>query len=243
MTKCEHGFTLSAEIKLMDLNSTDKRYIFSSGGDQVGASGLALYLWHGELYCATKKDNFMWTAKQKLNVKVGEWHTYQVSWNKKDGFVVYLDGKEFMSHSIKLPNPDQPTVYPLYIASAPNHTYSSTAMEVRNLFTWSASRDSLIGQGCITGNARAQLHSFWFCSNHGGKIIFDISLLSRIQHSCTSDNSFHSSNNDESTNNSATIIPNNHDAANDNNNSGYKHSSPHHSASTDNNRGQEWVNF
>lgn len=157
MTKCEHGFTLSAEIKLMDLNSTDKRYIFSSGGDQVGASGLALYLWHGELYCSTKKDNFMWTAKQKLNVKVGEWHTYQVSWNKKDGFIVYLDGKEFMSHSIKLPNPDQPTVYPLYIASAPNHTFSSTAMEVKNLFTWSASRDSLIGQGCITGNARAHL--------------------------------------------------------------------------------------
>lgn len=99
----------------------------------------------------------MWTAKQKLNVKVGEWHTYQVSWNKKDGFIVYLDGKEFMSHSIKLPNPDQPTVYPLYIASAPNHTFSSTAMEVKNLFTWSASRDSLIGQGCITGNARAHL--------------------------------------------------------------------------------------
>ncbi|XP_062591670.1 uncharacterized protein LOC134253173 [Saccostrea cucullata] len=116
MTKCDHGFTLSAEIKLKDMNSTDKRYIFSSGGDQVGASGLALYLWHGDLYCSTKKDNFIWTAKQKLDVKAGEWHIYQVSWNKKDGFIVYLDGKVFMSHSIKLPNPDQPSVYPLYIA-------------------------------------------------------------------------------------------------------------------------------
>ncbi|XP_061171667.1 uncharacterized protein LOC133181143 [Saccostrea echinata] len=149
MTKCDHGFTLSAEIKLKDMNSTDKRYILSSGGDQVGASGLALYLWHGDLYCSTKKDNYIWTAKQKLNIKAGEWHIYQVSWNKKDGFIVYLDGKVFMSHSIKLPNPDQPTVYPLYIANAPNSTYSSTQMDVRNLYTWSASRDSLIGQGCI----------------------------------------------------------------------------------------------
>lgn len=168
MTKCEHGFTLSAEIKLMDTNSTHKRYIFSSGGDQVGASGLALYLWHGELYCSTKKDNLIWTAKQKLNVSAGEWHTYQVSWNKKDGFIVYLDGKEFMSHSIKLPNPSQPTVYPLYIASAPNNTHSSTLMDVKNLFTWSASRDSLIGQGCITGRS-IFLFIFLLCKKNCSK--------------------------------------------------------------------------
>ncbi|XP_062578886.1 uncharacterized protein LOC134240828 [Saccostrea cucullata] len=171
MTKCDHGFTLSAEIKLKDMNSTDKRYILSSGGDQVGASGLAVYLWHGDLICSTKKDNVLWSTRHKLDVNAGEWHVYQVSWNKKDGFIVYLDGKVFMSHSIQLPNPAQPTVYPLYIANAPNSTYSSTQMDVRNLFTWSASRDSLIGQGCITEYSTVPQSS----STHFSKIFVTIS--------------------------------------------------------------------
>ncbi|VDI09440.1 Hypothetical predicted protein, partial [Mytilus galloprovincialis] len=149
MTKCESGFTLSLEIKWLDINSTNKRYIFSSGGDKVNNSGLALYLWHGELYCSAKKDKTIWTAKSKLNVKAGEWHSYQVSWNKKDGFVVYLDGQTFMLHSIKLPNPAQPGTFPLLIATTPGYNETSL-MEVRNLYTWTASRDVLINHTCIT---------------------------------------------------------------------------------------------
>lgn len=150
MTKCESGFTLSLEIKWLDMNSTNKRYIFSSGGDKVNNSGLALYLWHGELYCAAKKDKVIWTAKAKLNVKVGEWHSYQVSWNKKDGFVVYLDGHIFMEHTIKYPNPPQSGTFPLLIATTPGYNETSL-MEVRNLYTWTASRDVLINNTCITG--------------------------------------------------------------------------------------------
>ncbi|XP_052098806.1 uncharacterized protein LOC127733493 [Mytilus californianus] len=149
MTKCESGFTLSLEIKWLDINSTNKRYIFSSGGDKVNNSGLALYLWHGELYCSAKKDKTIWTAKAKLNVKAGEWHSYQVSWNKKDGFVVYLDGQVFMQHSIKYPNPAQPGTFPLLIATTPGYNETSL-MEVRNLYTWTASRDVLINHTCIT---------------------------------------------------------------------------------------------
>ncbi|XP_071167716.1 uncharacterized protein [Mytilus edulis] len=149
MTKCESGFTLSLEIKWLDMNSTNKRYIFSSGGDKVNNSGLALYLWHGELYCAAKKDKTIWTAKSKLNVKAGDWHSYQVSWNKKDGFVVYLDGHIFMEHTIQLPNPAQPGTFPLLIATTPGYSETSL-MEVRNLYTWTASRDVLINNTCIT---------------------------------------------------------------------------------------------
>jgi hypothetical protein len=70
--------------------------VFSSGGDKVNNSGIALYLWHGELYCSAKKDKAIWTAKQKLGVKPGEWHSFQVSWNKQNGFIVYLDGHFFI---------------------------------------------------------------------------------------------------------------------------------------------------
>jgi hypothetical protein len=45
-------------------------------------------------------DKAIWTAKQKLGVKPGEWHSFQVSWNKQNGFIVYLDGHFFMKNSI-----------------------------------------------------------------------------------------------------------------------------------------------
>lgn len=150
MTKCQNGFTLSLEIKWLDINSTNKRYVISSGADKVNNSGLAMYLWHGELYCAAKKDNIIWTAKEKLNVKEGDWHSYQISWNMKDGFKVFLDGHIFMEHSIKLPNPAQPGTFPLLIAGTPGYAETSL-MEVRNLYSWTASRDVLINNTCITG--------------------------------------------------------------------------------------------
>lgn len=158
MTKCDSGFTLSLDIKWLNMNSTNKLYIFSSGGDKVNNSGIALYLWHGELYCSAKKDKAIWTAKQKLGVKPGEWHSFQVSWNKQNGFIVYLDGHFFMKNSIHLPNPAQNGVYPLLIATTPGHNDTSL-MEVRNLYTWTASRDILINHTCITGRCQCYFKS------------------------------------------------------------------------------------
>jgi hypothetical protein len=60
--------------------------------------------------------------------------------------VEMADGHFFMKNSIHLPNPAQNGVYPLLIATTPGHNDTSL-MEVRNLYTWTASRDILIMYG------------------------------------------------------------------------------------------------
>lgn len=148
LTSCDNGFTLNVEIKFLNSTITDKQYIFSSGGDMVGTSGIALYLWKMELYCAVKWNKIIWTSKSKIHFNHTEWHTYQVSWNEADGFIVYVDGHLFMNHTIRLPNPNQPDVHSLLIAKGHGST-STTFLDIRNLFAWTASRDVLIHQHII----------------------------------------------------------------------------------------------
>ncbi|XP_060084593.1 uncharacterized protein LOC132563855 [Ylistrum balloti] len=148
LTTCDNGFTLSVEIKFLNSTITDKQYIFSSGGDQLNTSGIALYLWMGELYCAVKWNKFMWTSKLKIHFSHTEWHTYQVSWNEVDGFIVYIDGHLFMNHTIKLPNPTQPDIHSLLIAKGHGSSIT-TFIDIRNLYAWTASRDVLIHEHII----------------------------------------------------------------------------------------------
>jgi len=150
LTTCDKGFTLNVEIKVYKVNTTDKNYIFSSGGDQVNSSGIALYLWKGELYCSTKWNKQIWTAKKILSVKDNEWHSYQVSWNEETGFLVYIEGILFMKNTIHLPNPVQDKTHPLLIAKGFGSDVT-TLMDIRNLYVWTASRDVLICENVIQG--------------------------------------------------------------------------------------------
>ena len=164
LTTCDNGFTLSVELKFLTTISTnEKQYIFSSGGDIVNSSGIALYLWHGELYCSAKWNKQIWTAKKKLTFTHTDWHTYQVSWNIKNGFIVFVDGDKFMSHSVHLPNPIQQLIHSLLIGKG-FQTNVTTFMDIKNLFVWTASRDVLINQSIITGNINKCNANTWIDS-------------------------------------------------------------------------------
>lgn len=147
---CDKGFTFQVEVKILEYSMINKTYIFSSGGDKLNSSGVALFLWNGELYCSTKRDNLIWAAKKNVTFDVTIWHKFQVSWNKNDGFIVYVDGVHFMTSLLRYPTAAQPNTHELLIANAFNAS-TTTKMEIKNLFTWTASRDVLITEGVITG--------------------------------------------------------------------------------------------
>lgn len=152
ISKCQKGFTLKADIKfLVQTVQSTRYYIFSSGGDQAGTTGIALYLDHNKLCSTARSRDKLWTTCKAYTFELQQWHTYQISWNPKDGYYVFVDGMLFMRPDLIIQLQLQTGIHPLLIGGSFS-TNITTFMTIKNLYTWTASREILIQQGVIEGN-------------------------------------------------------------------------------------------
>ena len=151
ISACKNGFTMQLEVKFTHIDVTKKTYILSSGGDKSGTSGTALYLQGNQLVFAVKQGIFHWTGSCNVTslIKLNIWYNIQVSWSMK-GITVVIDGKLAIYETLGTPYPGTSVTHPVLIGKTEGANYTAYIM-IRNLFTWTTTREVLVSQGVING--------------------------------------------------------------------------------------------
>ena len=150
--KCSNGFTMKLEIKFTHIDTTQKTYIISSGGDKSGTSGTALYIQSNQLVFAVKQGTFHWvgTCNTTSLIHLSLWYHLELSWSFTAGASVVMNGKKVIEETIGKPYPGKSVTHPVLIGKTEGTNYTAF-MWVRNLFTWTASREILVSHGILAG--------------------------------------------------------------------------------------------
>ena len=151
MADCHNGFTMRLEVKFTQIDVTKKTYIISSGGDKSGTSGTALYLQGNQLVFAVKQGIFHWTGACNVTtmIKLNVWYNIEVSWSMK-GITAVINGHLVINETGGTPYPGTSVTNPVLIGKTEGANYTAYMM-IRNLFTWTTSREVLVSQGVIDG--------------------------------------------------------------------------------------------
>ena len=151
LSDCKNGFTMKLEVKFTHVDVTKKTYILSSGGDKSGTSGTALYLQSNQLIFAVKQGIFHWTGSCNVTslIKTNVWYSIEVSWSMK-GITVIINGNKVIDQTRGTPYPGTSVTHPVLIGKTEGANYTAYMM-VRNLFTWTASREILVSHGVVNG--------------------------------------------------------------------------------------------
>ncbi|KAK3600843.1 hypothetical protein CHS0354_014207 [Potamilus streckersoni] len=148
LKNCTNGFTFNLEVNFLQINTTQHLYIFSSGGNVENTSGIAFYLNQNKLTCAVKMNGVHFMSSLDINFITDHWYTFQVSWTPLKGCTVLLDRYKLNMTMYTIHTAVTFVTHPVYIGSSHNVTYTAH-MKVRNLYTWTANRETLISNGTI----------------------------------------------------------------------------------------------
>ncbi|KAL3863376.1 hypothetical protein ACJMK2_005133 [Sinanodonta woodiana] len=149
LKNCTHGFTFKLEVNFLHINTTQHTYLLSSGGNVENTSGIAFYLSQGKLACAVKMNGTHWISNMAIQFNTENWYTFQISWTPLNGCTVLLDRYRLNMTMQVISTSVTFKTHPVFIGSS--HNVTSTAfMKVRNLYTWTANRETLISNGMIT---------------------------------------------------------------------------------------------
>ena len=149
---CTNGFTIKLEVKFTHIDVTKKTYILSSGGDKSGSSGTALYMQSNQLIFAVKQGVFHWVGTCNITdlIQLSAWYSIELSWSMKTGASVVINGKKVIEETTRKPYPGTAVTHPVLIGKTQGANYTAF-MLVRNLFTWTASREILVSHGVVPG--------------------------------------------------------------------------------------------
>ena len=152
MGSCKNGFTVKLEVKFTSIDVLQKTYVLSSGGYMSGTSGTALYLLGNQFVFAVKQGMFHWVGTCNITslIQTDVWYNIEVSWSMT-GIIVYLDGKKVIDETKGTPYPGTSVTHPVLIGKTEGSNYTA-CMHVRNLFSWTASREILVSHGVVPGN-------------------------------------------------------------------------------------------
>jgi len=152
LSSCDKGFTFKLTLMFTDLNSAEKTYILSSGGDVAFNSGMGIYVHNYQLIYGVKKGFYHWVGSYNMSnsLKLNTWYNYEISWSLKSGVSVIIDGIEVIHVTAWSPSPGVEKTNPVLIGKTTGAN-TTTCMKIRDLFTWTASRDILVDHGVLPG--------------------------------------------------------------------------------------------
>ena len=153
LDNCKKGFTFKMQLQFTQIDTAEKTYILSSGGDVETASGMAIYIQSSQLIFGVKQSFFHWSGKYDLTGKLNlsQWYKYEISWSYEKGISVIIDGYQVINEPQWTPSPGIAKTNPVLIGKTADSNTTS-CMNVRDLFTWTIHREVLVDQGILPGD-------------------------------------------------------------------------------------------